>query len=140
MTSTRRARNPRLSYVYCLTGMACHGDQLKCMMQAWCWWKFASIAWLAPETQSREAQTGWSCAALCAWVASLHRTVKRALLLPFVAQNESTFNPDFMVTVRWPVGLIRRVREAVGGRIPIHVLIRPREGDFIYDTTELQVR
>lgn len=35
-------------------------------------------------------------------------------------------------------GLIKAVRAAL--RIPLHVLIRPRAGDFLYDAKELLVR
>ena len=43
---------------------------------------------------------------------------------------------------RWcwlrPAGLIKAVRAAL--RIPLHILIRPRAGDFLYDAKELLVR
>jgi CutC family len=37
----------------------------------------------------------------------------------------------------WDVGLIKLVKESV--QIPVHVLVRPRAGDFVYNPQEVQV-
>ena len=36
-------------------------------------------------------------------------------------------------------GLLRAVHTRINGRVPIHVLLRPREGDFCYDDEEIDV-
>ena len=37
------------------------------------------------------------------------------------------------------LGLLKRVHKYINGRIPIHVLLRPREGDFIYTPEEMNI-